>query len=628
MALQTHLDALVRQLNCFLESQQKQVFSEIDINQTPDDPFSRIIHRFKLNASEQLILLLAAGQELRPDLPELFSKIQNTEAKTALTFSLILGVFTEFDWAAITPASPLRRWQLIEIQSANTALLNQPIRIHEHILFSMLGIAYTEPRVDAFLNHISIPCFTLPKTWQSMTEQIQDLWQHFEGFPAILLTGKKICLPAMLASLCQNWHFVLVKLNFAAITDYKLFWQELRTIGCHARLHGLALYVDLDEGAKEISAHQLINQMQLDCPVPLFFASREPLAAQKAGLFHFHAPEPKTEDQQEIWQAYLGKDYANHAKAVRKIAEQFSLEPEQIATIAHQIQAVQNEKSPELWELSRQACRQSLQNLAQRIESKTNWDDLMLPDATTQQLEYLLAHIRHKTRVYQDWGFKSKTHYGFGINALFYGSSGTGKTMAASAIANTLELDLYRIDLSQTINKYIGETEKHLSKIFDMAESSGALLLFDEADALFGKRSDVSDSKDRYANMQVSYLLQRLETYTGIAILTTNFKEALDHAFVRRLRFMIEFPYPNKTERKRIWQACFPKQTPLANLDFNKLAQLHITGSNIKNIALHAAFIAAESDKAIDMVSIKRAVAMEYKKLEKVLTEAELAGWD
>ena len=627
MALQTHLDTLVQQLNRFLETQQKQVFTEIDLNQTPDDSFSRLVQRFELNASEQLILLLAAGQELRPDMVELFGKIHKAQEKTHLSFSFVLHVFKDVNWFSLTPASPLRRWQLIEIQSANTARLNQPIRINEHVLFSMLGIDYTDPKVDALLDHISTPTFALPKAWQSMTEQIQDLWRHLRDFPAVLLTGKKICLPTMLASLCQDWNCILVRLNFAAITDYKLFWQELQAIGCHARLHGLALYVDLDEGAKEISAHQLINQIHLHCPVPLFFVSREPLAKQKTGLFHFHVPDVETRDQQLIWQACLGEAYAEHAEEVSKVAEQFSLEPEQIRTIAHQIQAIQNEKSPGLWELSRQACRQSLQNLAQHIESKASWGDLMLPDKTTEELKYLLTHSIHSTQVYQNWGFKNKIHYGLGINALFYGSSGTGKTMAASVIANTLELDLYRIDLSQTMNKYIGETEKHLSKIFDMAENSGAILLFDEADALFGKRSEVSDSKDRYANMQVSYLLQRLETYTGIAILTSNFKEALDNAFVRRFRFMIEFPYPNKIERKRIWQACFPEQTPLANPDFNKLAQLHITGSNIKNIALHAAFIAAESDKAIDMLSIKRAVTMEYKKLEKVLTEAELAGW-
>ena len=207
------------------------------------------------------------------------------------------------------------------------------------------------------------------------------------------------------------------------------------------------------------------------------------------------------------------------------------------------------------------------------------------------------------------------------------GPSGTGKTMAAEVLARLLELDLYRIDLSAVVSKYIGETEKNLRRVFDAAESGGAVLLFDEADALFGRRSEVKDSHDRYANIEVSYLLQRIEAYRGLAILTTNLKEALDAAFVRRLRFIVQFPYPDAAERAQIWEKIFPRTTPTEGLDFAKLAQLNAAGGNIRNIALNAAFLAAESDEPVRMGHVFAAAQAETAKLERPLMDREVAGW-
>jgi SpoVK/Ycf46/Vps4 family AAA+-type ATPase len=210
---------------------------------------------------------------------------------------------------------------------------------------------------------------------------------------------------------------------------------------------------------------------------------------------------------------------------------------------------------------------------------------------------------------------------------LFAGSSGTGKTMAAEVIASELKLDLYQIDLAGVVSKYIGETEKNLRRIFDAAEGSGAVLLFDEADALFGKRSEVRDSHDRYANLEVSYLLQRMESYRGLAILTTNMKQALDPAFLRRIRFIVQFPFPGLSERRRIWEGVFPGQAPVANLDHARLAQMNVAGGLIRNIATQAAFLAADEGTAIEMNHILRAARVEYAKLERPLTAAETGGW-
>jgi SpoVK/Ycf46/Vps4 family AAA+-type ATPase len=250
-----------------------------------------------------------------------------------------------------------------------------------------------------------------------------------------------------------------------------------------------------------------------------------------------------------------------------------------------------------------------------------------VPELQRQVLRDIAIHVKQRATVYETWGFATKGTRGLGISALFAGGSGTGKTMAAEVLANELRLDLYRIDLSQVVSKYIGETEKNLRRVFDAAEESGAILLFDEADALFGKRSEIRDSHDRYANIEVSYLLQRMEAYRGLAILTTNFKSALDTAFLRRIRFTVQFPFPDAAQRAEIWRRIFPATTPTRDLDCAKLARLNVTGGNIRNIALNAAFLAADAGEPVQMKHILRAARSEYLKLEKSLTEAEIGGW-
>jgi SpoVK/Ycf46/Vps4 family AAA+-type ATPase len=236
--------------------------------------------------------------------------------------------------------------------------------------------------------------------------------------------------------------------------------------------------------------------------------------------------------------------------------------------------------------------------------------------------------VRRAHTVYETWGFARKGSRGLGISALFAGASGTGKTMAAEVLANELRLDVYRIDLAQVVSKYIGETEKNLRRIFDAAEQSGAILLFDEADALFGKRSEVKDSHDRYANIEVSYLLQRMEDYRGLAVLTTNMKTALDQAFLRRIRFLIQFPFPDAAQRAEIWRRIFPTETPTQDLEHALLARLNIAGGNIRSIALNAAFRAADDGTPVRMAHLRHAAQNEYAKLEKPLTSSELAGWN
>ncbi|HKG15259.1 MAG TPA: ATP-binding protein, partial [Pyrinomonadaceae bacterium] len=276
-----------------------------------------------------------------------------------------------------------------------------------------------------------------------------------------------------------------------------------------------------------------------------------------------------------------------------------------------------------LWDACLRATRPRLDALAQRLDPVATWDDIVLPPAEISLLHQIAAQIGQRSIVYDEWGFRKKMNRGLGISALFTGQSGTGKTMAAEVIANELRLNLYRIDLSAVVSKYIGETEKNLRRLFDAAEDGGMILFFDEADAIFGKRSEVKDSHDRYANIEINYLLQRMEAFGGLAILATNMKSALDAAFMRRLRFVVNFPVPTAAERRLIWEKAFPEEVPTEELDFDRLSRLNLTGGNIHSIVLNASFLAAGAGTHVTMPVVLEAARTELRKLERPINEAD-----
>ncbi len=255
-----------------------------------------------------------------------------------------------------------------------------------------------------------------------------------------------------------------------------------------------------------------------------------------------------------------------------------------------------------LWDTCRLLARPRLEGLAQRLTPSTGWDGSR-PARSAAAEPAAPRRRRSVTGCWstETWGFAALSGRGLGVSALFAGDSGTGKTLAAEVLASELDLDLYRIDLSAVVSKYIGETEKNLRQVFDAAEEGGSILLFDEADALFARRGEVRDSRDRYANVEVGYLLQRMESYQGLAILTTNLRSSLDGAFTRRLRFTIHFPIPGPEQRERIWSQVFPALAPTKEIEFARLAQLKVTGGNIRNIAMNAAFLSAEAGEPITM---------------------------
>jgi SpoVK/Ycf46/Vps4 family AAA+-type ATPase len=337
---------------------------------------------------------------------------------------------------------------------------------------------------------------------------------------------------------------------------------------------------------------------------------------------------PAPAQQKRLWEKALGAAAISFNGTLDALSEQFRLSARTIYSTGALSGSDQNDAPRDLlWNVCRSLARPKLEDLAQRIVPCAGWEDLVLPELQIQTLRQLASQVRQRMKVYEAWGFSGKGRRGLGVSALFAGESGTGKTMAAEVLAQELALDLYRIDLSSVVSKYIGETEKNLKQVFDAAEEGGVLLLFDEADALFGKRSDVKDSHDRYANIEVSYLLQRMEAYQGLAILTTNSKSALDKAFQRRLRFTVSFPFPDAAQRQAIWSRIFPAKTPTQALDGKKLAQLNVAGGNIRNIALNAAFLAAESGTPIHMAHVLQAARLEAQKIERPLSEAEIRGW-
>ena len=310
----------------------------------------------------------------------------------------------------------------------------------------------------------------------------------------------------------------------------------------------------------------------------------------------------------------------------RHLSQQFRLTPGQIRDAAKFVankQAMNKDSDPVTLTDFAMACRhqpqQKLSDLSVKVDPHYTWEDLILPKDKVAQLKEICLQVTNRYQVFSEWGFNQKLSYGKGLSVLFTGPPGTGKTMSAEIIANELQLDLYKIDLSGVVSKYIGETEKNLAKIFQEAETSNAILFFDEADALFGKRTEISDAHDRYANIETSYLLQKMEMYDGIVILASNLRENMDVAFTRRIRFIVDFPFPDVAGRTEIWKTHFPPQAPLSDdIDFHLLAQhFQIAGGNIKNIVLNAAFIAAANGRVIKMEHILHGTKREFEKIGK-----------
>jgi hypothetical protein len=579
---------------------------------------------FALTAFERQLLLLCAGVDMESRLAEACADAQGGPHKTYATFGLALALLPDAHWDAITPARPLRRFRMLEVQRGGT-LTSAPLRVDERILHYLAGTNLLDSRLESFVRDSSSPGWIADDQRETAIRAARLLESYAQYSPLVHLCGDDPQGHEDVAALAAEElrrQLVIVKADALPpvgpdLDQFTVLWERESLL-----LPG-AMLVQATTSALPAAAIHLLERL----PGVVFVSTREPVRLNRT-FVRLDTNKPGPLQQKQLWRRALGDAAAPLNGTLDDVSEQFRLSARIIASTGYLLRSREDTLRPDdLWDACRSLARPRLEDLAQRIVPGATWDDLVLPDLQKTTLRQLAAQVRHRMKVYETWGFAHKGRRGLGVSALFTGPSGTGKTMAAEVLAGALRLDLYRVDLSAVVSKYIGETEKNLKQVFDAAEDGGVLLLFDEADALFGKRSEVRDSHDRYANIEVGYLLQRIEAYQGLAILTTNLKSSLDTAFQRRLRFAVNFPFPDAALREAIWQRIFPDGTPREQLDPRKLAQLNITGGSIRNVALNAAFLAAEEGTAVQMGHLAQAARLEAMKIERPLSDAETRGW-
>jgi hypothetical protein len=597
--------------------------------------------RLPLSPFERNVLFLCAAMELDTRIAGLCARAQDDPQKNFPTFALALALFDEPSWDALSPERPLRFWRLIEIsQLGAQPLTASALRADERIVNYVKGLNHLDERLSSLLSplEISLDSVELAPSQQKLVQIIlRGLRQSAERgwLAAAQLVGgdslsKQLVAYHAAAELNRRLYRLPVELlpaNPLELDTLARLWQR------ESRLLPLALYLTAEELNGEAAGPAgPLNRFLSRTDGVFFVGVREILPHLGQAHVAFDIAKPTAAEQKTTWRTALGDNGQDNAAL---LAGQFNLNLTDIQKLARFAQAETKEApaslSGKIWEICCANERPRLDRLAQRLVPKVMWDDLVLPAQEMNRLKEIAAQVKHRNQVYCEWGFERKMNRGFSISALFAGDSGTGKTMAAEVIANDLRLNLYRIDLSAVVNKYIGETEKNLRRLFDAAEGGGAILFFDEADALFGKRSEVKDSHDRYANIEINYLLQRIESYRGLAILATNLKSALDTAFMRRLRFVVNFPYPTAADRRRLWEKVFLQPDakknlavpPLDKLDYEHLAKLNLTGGHIHSAALNAAFRAAATGSNVTMRLVLDAVKTELLKLDRPVNNAD-----
>jgi hypothetical protein len=605
-----------------------------------------IAERLGLSAFERDTLLLCASAELDPATESLFAAVQGGPARAFPTFSLALRVLDDPTWDALSPHRPLRYARLLEInQPGATPLTAAALRADERIVNFLKGMNILDERVAALVMPVAADRRAKddgPDLAPSQREAVDPLLEQLRidagesALSTLHLLGTDPGAKLVLArEFCDQLNRRLYRLDLEALPTSR---GEVETLGRlwqrETALLPVALYIDaenLDSAPAELvsACHALTAQ-----DIGLVFIGSRAASARTAATrrYTIEVEKPTPIEQRDAWIAALhaieeGSEGSEETVAIAKLlAGQFNLNIHDIREAAEQARRSTRTATPmaeRVWDACRILTQPRLDALAQRLVPKATWNDLVLPEESAALLRQIAGQVRERFRVHEDWGYARRMTRGLGISALFTGESGVGKTMAAEVIASELRLHLYRIDLSAVVSKYIGETEKNLRRLFDAAEQGGAILFFDEADALFGKRSEVKDSHDRYANIEINYLLQRMEAFSGLAILASNMKGALDLAFMRRLRFIVNFPFPGLAERKRIWQRALPPDVPREDLDYDRLARFTLSGGNIHSVALNAAFLAAQRATPVTVPLIMAAVRSELRKLDKPINEAE-----
>jgi hypothetical protein len=581
---------------------------------TPPPALVSLASALGLSRFERDLLLLCAAIELDPTVAALCAAVHASDRMPFPTFALAFGVLPNPAWDALSPQRGLRYWRLVEInQPAGQPLMSSGLRIDERILNHLKGLDYLDDRLHPLATAVAVDeSLPLPGSQQALVDLASRRWHvHDAVTPVLQLTGADTSSKQLVAAATASG-FALATYRMPAsllptlaeeLENLARLWQR------EAVLLPMALYLDAEDADESSPDAPPIGRFLSRLRSPTFLAVRESWRQTGREAVVIDVAPPTTPERAAAWRAAL--DPGTDDRVVEALAGQFALDVAAITELGA------STGPDELWQACLARTRPRLESLAQRLTPMAGWDDIVLPDEGMRALRQIAGQVAQRSTVYERWGFGERDSRGLGLSVLFAGPSGTGKTLAAEVLAHELRLDLYRTDLSAVVSKYVGETEKNLRRLFDAAEAGGAILLIDEADALLGKRTEVKDAHDRYANIESAYLLQRMEAYRGLAIMATNVRSALDTAFLRRLRFIVEFPFPDTAQRREIWRRVFPPRGPGRDeLDFDRLAELQVSGGMARNIMCNAAFLAASAGSPITMPLVLDAARDEFRKLQ------------
>jgi SpoVK/Ycf46/Vps4 family AAA+-type ATPase len=615
---------------------------------------------FSLSPFESDVIVVCLGPELETKYEALFGYLHDdlTRRRPSVEMVLTLLCRGEEEQArareSFVATSRLFRYRLLEFSengSASRPLLTRGLKPDEGIAHYLLGGKEPDPRIS-FCSRL-IP----PQEPSGTAGSLNGLGAFFHDYLsrpsgrqwiALFHGPDRLCQEETARSLCAAESLQLLRVDLATLAEAEVpFGQNVHLVFRDAALREAAVYADnvdhlAREEEKDRSRLKALEQAMQELGWVTFLASRSPVrlsdALKQQKTFSEEFPFPAYPERKRLWQAMAGNGRCSlDDSLLEDLAGRYRFTGREIqnAVALAETRAARREAGAvtvtreDLEAGCRAESNSRLLGFARKLSNTYAWDDLVLPESQKTQLLEIIGTIRNHEAVFSEWGFGAKHNLGKGINILFSGPSGTGKTMAAGIIAEAIGLDIYSIDLSTVVSKYIGETEKNLSRIFSEAETSNAVLFFDEADALFGKRSEVKDSHDRYANIEVNYLLQKMEEHEGIVILATNLSKHVDEAFLRRVHFSLSFPFPEKEERLLVWQRVFPPEAPReADIDFGFLARrLAVAGGSIKNIAVGAAFLARSEDTPIAMRHILLAARREFQKIGKLLSKADVGDY-
>jgi hypothetical protein len=624
-------------------------------------PLERLAKLFSLSALERDALLLSVAPEIDPNFETLYSYAQNDVTRKRPTVGLMLRLLGAgpaerlelrklFSAAGRLLQTPLVRFS-DEAQEREAPLLSRTVRPEECIVDFLLEAPEVDSRLRPFTRHVKpdrpLASLHLPS---ELTESLQRAACAVRDEGGILFfhgaagAGKRAAAEALSADAGRTLVIADIRLAQAAGVQAAATLPLLHRVAilCGANLllshAGAWLGEENQQRQQAQSVSDALSESIAGSGLTVFVSSESAWPVAESALHcawsAYEFPTPGFLDRTRLWQEAMDAIEASPpAGTASELANRFVLTGGQIqgacrAARTHALLRGQDVATLARAEFEAEARAQSNQGLrrrAQKVECAYGWQDLVLPARAVQQLREVCFAEKYRSVVYVEWGFDRRMTQGKGLNVLFCGPSGTGKTMSAGIVARELGLDLYKIDLSTVVSKYIGETEKQLSQIFREAQSSNAILFFDEADAIFGKRSEVKDAHDRYANVEVAYLLQKMDEYEGVVILCTNFRKNIDDAFTRRIHYIVEFPFPEAVYRERIWRTMVPAGAPLADdVDFGFLGrQFELSGGNIRNAALVAAFYAAEEGGAMRMEHLVLAVARELQKMGKLPSRSD-----